>query len=81
MKLPMKLDTKLMGDLLQRIEDHRRVEQFLTRCSESAVLVLHLPCLWCHLLSIILAFSSCLPLRGHRFMQVGLFSFSKSAGS
>ncbi|ETK08296.1 ABC transporter ATP-binding protein, partial [Tannerella sp. oral taxon BU063 isolate Cell 6/7/9] len=31
MKLPMKFfDTKLMGDLLQRIEDHRRVEQFLT---------------------------------------------------
>jgi len=31
MKLPMKFfDTKLTGDLLQRIEDHRRVEQFLT---------------------------------------------------
>ena len=31
MKLPMKFfDTKLLGDLLQRIEDHRRVEQFLT---------------------------------------------------
>lgn len=31
MKLPMFFfDTKLMGDLLQRIEDHRRVEQFLT---------------------------------------------------
>lgn len=31
MKLPMLFfDTKLMGDLLQRIEDHRRVEQFLT---------------------------------------------------
>ena len=34
MKLPMKFfDTKLMGDLLQRIEDHRRVEQFLTSSS------------------------------------------------
>lgn len=31
MKLPMKFfDTKLLGDLLQRIDDHRRVEQFLT---------------------------------------------------
>ncbi len=31
MKLPMKFfDTKLTGDLLQRIEDHRRVEDFLT---------------------------------------------------
>lgn len=31
MKLPMKyFDTKLIGDLLQRIEDHRRVERFLT---------------------------------------------------
>ncbi|MDN4753079.1 peptidase domain-containing ABC transporter [Porphyromonadaceae bacterium W3.11] len=31
MKLPMKFfDTKLLGDLLERIEDHRRVEQFLT---------------------------------------------------
>lgn len=28
-------DTKLMGDLLQRIEDHRRVEQFLTSSSLS----------------------------------------------
>ena len=34
MKLPMKFfDTKLLGDLLQRIEDHRRVEQFLTSSS------------------------------------------------
>lgn len=34
MKLPMKFfDTKLIGDLLQRIEDHRRVEQFLTSTS------------------------------------------------
>ena len=34
MKLPMKFfDTKLMGDLLQRIEDHQRVEQFLTSSS------------------------------------------------
>ncbi|MDR1706927.1 MAG: peptidase domain-containing ABC transporter [Prevotella sp.] len=31
MKLPMKFfDTKLTGDLLQRIEDHKRVENFLT---------------------------------------------------
>lgn len=31
MKLPMAyFDTKLMGDILQRIEDHRRVEDFLT---------------------------------------------------
>ena len=36
MKLPMKFfDTKLMGDLIQRIEDHRRVEQFLTSSSLS----------------------------------------------
>ena len=36
MKLPMKFfDTKLMVDLLQRIEDHRRVEQFLTSSSLS----------------------------------------------
>lgn len=36
MKLPMKFfDTKLMGDLLKRIEDHRRVEQFLTSSSLS----------------------------------------------
>ena len=35
-KLPMKFfDTKLMGDLLQRIEDHRRIEQFLTSSSLS----------------------------------------------
>lgn len=31
MKLPMGFfDTKLMGDLLQRIEDHRRIDSFLT---------------------------------------------------
>lgn len=31
LKLPMSFfDTKLMGDLLQRINDHKRVEQFLT---------------------------------------------------
>ena len=36
MKLPMNFfDTKLMGDLLQRIEDHRRVERFLTSSSLS----------------------------------------------
>ena len=36
MKLPMKFfDTKLMGDLLQRIEDNKRVEQFLTSSSLS----------------------------------------------
>jgi len=31
MKLPMSFfDTKLVGDILQRIEDHRRIERFLT---------------------------------------------------
>jgi ATP-binding cassette subfamily B protein len=31
MKLPMKFfDTKLLGDLLQRIDDHSRIERFLT---------------------------------------------------
>jgi ATP-binding cassette subfamily B protein len=31
MKLPMRFfDTKLLGDLLQRIEDHSRIERFLT---------------------------------------------------
>ncbi len=36
MKLPMAFfDTKLMGDLLQRIEDHHRVEHFLTTSSLS----------------------------------------------
>lgn len=31
MKLPMKFfDTKLTGDLIQRIEDHKRIEQFIT---------------------------------------------------
>ncbi|WP_235316225.1 peptidase domain-containing ABC transporter [Porphyromonas crevioricanis] len=36
LKLPMRFfDTKLMGDLLQRIEDHRRVEKFLTSSSLS----------------------------------------------
>lgn len=31
MKLPMSFfDTKLLGDLLQRVEDHRRIERFLT---------------------------------------------------
>lgn len=36
MKLPMKFfDIKLIGDLLQRIEDHKRVEQFLTSSSLS----------------------------------------------
>lgn len=34
MKLPMKyFDTKLDGDLIQRIEDHKRVEKFLTTSS------------------------------------------------
>lgn len=34
MKLPMRFfDSKQLGDLLQRIEDHRRVEQFLTSSS------------------------------------------------
>ena len=36
MKLPMRFfDTKLIGDLLQRIEDHSRVQQFLTSNSLS----------------------------------------------
>lgn len=36
MKLPMHFfDVKLMSDLLQRIEDHRRVERFLTSSSLS----------------------------------------------
>ncbi len=36
MKLPIRyFDSKLMGDILQRIEDHRRVEQFLTSSSLS----------------------------------------------
>ncbi len=34
MKLPLSFfDTKLMGDLLQRIADHRRIENFLTNSS------------------------------------------------
>lgn len=38
MRLPMPFfETKLLGDLLQRIEDHRRVEQFLTSSSLSVV--------------------------------------------
>ena len=38
MKLPMKFfDTKLTGDLLQRIEDHRRIENFLTNQTISIV--------------------------------------------
>lgn len=38
MKLPMKFfDTKLMSDLLQRIEDHKRVEQFLSSSSLSII--------------------------------------------
>ena len=38
MKLPMKFfDTKLTGDLLQRIEDHRRIENFLTNQTISII--------------------------------------------
>ncbi|MCT4603587.1 MAG: peptidase domain-containing ABC transporter [Marinifilum sp.] len=38
MKLPMSFfDTKLVGDLLQRIEDHRRIERFLTAQSLGVV--------------------------------------------
>ncbi|PLB86551.1 ABC transporter ATP-binding protein [Dysgonamonadaceae bacterium] len=38
MKLPMKFfDTKLTGDLLQRIEDHRRIENFLTNQTISVI--------------------------------------------
>jgi ATP-binding cassette subfamily B protein len=38
MSLPMNFfDTKLMGDLLQRIDDHRRVERFLTSQSLNVI--------------------------------------------
>ena len=38
MKLPMKFfDTKQTGDLLQRIEDHRRIENFLTNQTISII--------------------------------------------
>lgn len=38
MKLPMKyFDTKLFGDLIQRIEDNKRIEQFLTSSSLNLV--------------------------------------------
>lgn len=38
MKLPMRFfETKLLGDFLQRIEDHHRVEQFLTSNSLSVI--------------------------------------------
>ncbi len=38
LKLPMSFfDTKLMGDLLQRMNDHKRVEQFLTTQTLSAL--------------------------------------------
>jgi len=38
MKLPMSFfDTKLVGDILQRIEDHRRIERFLTAQSLGVV--------------------------------------------
>lgn len=38
MRLPMRFfETKLLGDLLQRIEDHRRVEQFLTSTSLTVI--------------------------------------------
>ena len=38
MKLPMSFfDTKLVGDLLQRIDDHNRVERFLTAQSLSVI--------------------------------------------
>jgi len=41
MKLPMNFfDTKLMGDLLQRIDDHRRVERFLTAQSLSVLFII-----------------------------------------
>ncbi len=39
MKLPIQFfDTKQTGDLLQRIDDHRRIESFLTKSSLSAIL-------------------------------------------
>lgn len=38
MKLPMHFfDTKLLGDLMQRIEDHKRIERFLTAQSLNVV--------------------------------------------
>jgi ATP-binding cassette subfamily B protein len=38
MKLPMSFfDTKLVGDLLQRLEDHNRIERFLTAQSLSVI--------------------------------------------
>lgn len=38
MKMPMNFfDTKMLGDLLQRIEDHKRVENFLTSLSLNVI--------------------------------------------
>ena len=38
MKMPMSFfDTKMLGDLLQRIEDHKRIENFLTSLSLNVV--------------------------------------------
>lgn len=38
LRLPMSFfDTKLMGDILQRVNDHERVEQFLTTQTLSIV--------------------------------------------
>ena len=67
MKLPMKFfDTKLMGDLLQRIEDHRRVEQFLTSSSLSLLFLLSVSC-WRSTISAFLPFSSLV----QPYMQAG----------
>ena len=79
MKLPMKFfDTKLMGDLLQRIEDHRRVEQFLTSSSLSLLFSFFTFLVFGIVLAVYYSLSSYL---GHRFTQSGLSSSSKSAGS
>lgn len=41
MKLPLGyFDSKMIGDLLQRVNDHRRVEQFLTQSSLSMMLAI-----------------------------------------
>jgi len=62
MKLPMSFfDTKLLGDLLQRIEDHNRIERFLTAQSLNLLfsifsLVIFSIVLWVYDLRIFLVF-------------------------
>ena len=58
LKLPMSFfDTKLMGDLMQRMNDHSRVNNFLTHS------ILPLPCLpsWCSRWCSLYIISWCLP--------------------